>query len=795
MSEGAAAGGVERRSDGANRYGDGAAPVKPNGARTGDRVNGPQRPNDANQRALHALTSAGAIIFPCNPKTKAARGLPTQKALGNPPGYWVSDAIRAACRMPRGEEIPGIVPGRIKAIVFDGDTDTPDDRQSALALLAEHLGDPWLVVATSKRHRFHAWYRIDGTPLAYKQPAWRYGETRCARGYVCLHRDAPAMLARHLDKRLDRVVTVEQVGAFVEGPGATSDKKRAGHGAHSHAGKGNGDLLDKLAAELAVAGEGERNSMLNKKAFNAARYGCDEAAVEAALRAACGTNGLITDDGEAQFEKTFASGWRAGCAVRADGPPRRAVADSWRPLDAFERTLYGGLFAGNGWESNGNGVFRGPQEQGAPLVLWRGLDDWRSLAAAFEVLGFQARRNVRAGGVVEWRVNGRGAWCPSGDGLERTEWMRAIVSRSCKVPVKGRNGFELRRAKYTQDAARVAWNGLTEERKEQYAWDPFLAWLRTLPKWDGVVRLDRLLIAHFGAADTPLARWASRATLMAAVARALHPGLKIDECPTLIGTQGQGKSTLYRASFPDSGEWQGRRDEWFSDGLDFTVSRIKELQEALQGRVIVEAPDIAGADIRKLDRLKAFLTSVDDGSARKAYRRDPEVQKRRAAIYATSNSDRPLPNDETGNRRFVVVRLTRGCNVERLMDDWRDQLWAEASARVDSGERPNLPHELFADRDRDNESYRDQSETEANVVDSLDTTVMYSVREVADEGGYIPVVGGQDGEKDWSRLTRALQRSLERELRNAGWKRTRTGEKGRCWIHPNHPDFSHRKVH
>ena len=285
--------------------------------------------------------------------------------------------------------------------------------------------------------------------------------------------------------------------------------------------------------------------------------------------------------------------------------------------------------------------------------------------------------------------------------------MRAIVSGSCKVPVKARNGFELRRAKYTQDAARVAWNGLTEERKEQYAWDPFLAWLRTLPKWDGVVRLDRLLIEHFGAADTPLARWAGRATLMAAVARALHPGLKIDECPTLIGTQGQGKSTLYRASFPDSGEWQGRRDEWFSDGLDFSVTRTKEMQEALQGRVIVEAPDIAGADIRKLDRLKAFLTSVDDGSARKAFRRDPEVQRRRAAIYATSNSDRPLPNDETGNRRFVVVRLTRGCNVERLMDDCRDQLWAEAFARVDSGERPNLPHELFADRDHDNESYRD----------------------------------------------------------------------------------------
>ena len=286
MSEGATAGGVERRSDGADRYGDGTASVKPNGA---------------NQRALHALTDAGAIIFPCDPKTKAARGLPNRMAIGDPSDYWISAGIRAACRMPHGEEIPGMVPGTISAIVFDGDTDTPDDRQSALALLAEHLGDPWLVVATSKRHRFHAWYRIRDAPFEYKQPSWRHGETRCARGYVCLHRDAPAMLARHLDKRLDRLVTVGRVRAFVEGPGATTGKKRAGNGAHSHAGKGNGDLLDKLAGELGAAAEGERNSMLNKTAFNAARYRCDEAAAEAALRAACGTNGLITDDGEARF--------------------------------------------------------------------------------------------------------------------------------------------------------------------------------------------------------------------------------------------------------------------------------------------------------------------------------------------------------------------------------------------------------------------------------------------------------------------------------------------------------------
>ena len=130
------------------------------------------------------------------------------------------------------------------------------------------------------------------------------------------------MQARHLDKRLDRVVTVERVRAFVEGPGAKPGKKRAGNGAHSHAGKGNGDLLDKLAAELGASAEGERNFTLNKKAFNAARYrpAIAEQATQDAARQRSPTG---------EHRRPSGRGMRAASSRRRGG--RTATADRGQP--------------------------------------------------------------------------------------------------------------------------------------------------------------------------------------------------------------------------------------------------------------------------------------------------------------------------------------------------------------------------------------------------------------------------------------------------------------------------------
>ena len=88
------------------------------------------------------------------------------------------------------------------------------------------------------------------------------------------------------------------------------------------------------------------------------------------------------------------------------------------------------------------------------------------------------------------------------------------------------------------------------------------------------------------------------------------------------------------------------QDEGFSDGLNL-AAHPKERAEALQGKVYVEASEMAGATRAELESLKAFVSRQNDGSVRLAYRRDPESTPRRCIIVGTSNNMNCLPNDPT----------------------------------------------------------------------------------------------------------------------------------------------------
>ena len=96
--------------------------------------------------------------------------------------------------------------------------------------------------------------------------------------------------------------------------------------------------IENATAELAAAVKGERNDLLNKKAFSlgrqcaAGRIDRDDA--RRALLDACRENGSIGDDGIRAAEKTFDSGFEAGIK-RAGGAAARSGADGrkngWRP--------------------------------------------------------------------------------------------------------------------------------------------------------------------------------------------------------------------------------------------------------------------------------------------------------------------------------------------------------------------------------------------------------------------------------------------------------------------------------
>ena len=225
-------------------------------------------------------------------------------------------------------------------------------------------------------------------------------------------------------------------------------------------------------------------------------------------------------------------------------------------------------------------------------------------------------------------------------------------------------------------------------------------------KWDGHRRLDTWLSQYGGAVDTPFVRAVGAITLIAAVRRVRDPGTKFDEMLVLEGDQGAGKSSALAilAVKPD----------WFSDACPFNAEG-REVIEALSGRWLVEAGELAGFRKAASERVKSFLSRTAD-HGRAAYGRITQSVRRQSVIIGTTNSTAYL-NDGTGNRRFWPVRVER-FDLEALTRD-RDQLWAEAAAREEAGESTRLAAELWADAAAEQDNRR----VEDPVVAALETAL------------------------------------------------------------------------
>ena len=263
--------------------------------------------------------------------------------------------------------------------------------------------------------------------------------------------------------------------------------------------------------------------------------------------------------------------------------------------------------------------------------------------------------------------------------------------------------------------------------------DPFKAWLDALPEWDGEKRLDFWISHCFEIRDMndELLRWASCSVLMGAVARTYEPGEKHDEMVILVGPQGLGKSTVWAWLLPPAS-----RRAWFSDALKFHTD-LKTQVEALQGRVLVEVAEMAGSTRAEVESIKGFLARQDDGAVRLTYRRDPIDLPRRCVIVGSTNDPRCLPNDPSGNRRFVPVPVTAGNprTIRTFMNAEREQLWAEAKHRViDLKEQAWLPDELKQQQAIENEIYRATDEIAEDAVQEYLATNSgaVTIRQIAD---------------------------------------------------------------
>ena len=219
---------------------------------------------------------------------------------------------------------------------------------------------------------------------------------------------------------------------------------------------------------------------------------------------------------------------------------------------------------------------------------------------------------------------------------------------------------------------------------DDHSYDPLVGYLRGLV-WDGTERIDTWLQWGMGASVTPINRWIGQAWLVQAAARALRPGCQADAVLVLMGEQGEGKTSTLRELV---GEF------WSESRID--IGSVPRCYQQLASAWVHELGEMSAFLGSRVDQneAKTFLTAPTDRFI-PLYGRAPVTWARRCVFVGTTNRPEFL-RDPTGARRFWPVEVGRTSPVQRdLVVAARNQLWAEAVHRLESGAEWWLPRERW----------------------------------------------------------------------------------------------------
>ena len=201
--------------------------------------------------------------------------------------------------------------------------------------------------------------------------------------------------------------------------------------------------------------------------------------------------------------------------------------------------------------------------------------------------------------------------------------------------------------------------------------------------WDGKEHIRSLLPEYLGAEDSDYTYQVMRLWMLGAVSRVYKPGSKFDYTMILQGSQGIGKSTFLKQMAMD--------DSWFNDSLD-SLDSDKAVQ-SLTGSWIIELAELKSLarTAGGVESVKRFLTATQD-KYRIPYERRADTFYRQCVFAGTTNKDDFL-QDETGNRRFLIVQTgvkkpSKSLFVPEIMDTIK-LAWAEA-VHIWKNEKPQL---------------------------------------------------------------------------------------------------------
>ena len=190
-------------------------------------------------------------------------------------------------------------------------------------------------------------------------------------------------------------------------------------------------------------------------------------------------------------------------------------------------------------------------------------------------------------------------------------------------------------------------------------------------KWDGKEYVKNLLVDYLGCEPCEYNYQVLKLFMSGAVARIYEPGCKFDYTMILQGSQGIGKSTFLRLL--------ALNDNWFNDSLD-SLDSDKAVQSLL-GSWVIELAELKSLarTAGGVESVKRFLSATQD-KFREPYQRRADIYQRQCVFAGTTNKSDYL-QDETGNRRFLIIEVgihkpTKSLFQPSVMDNIKGA-WAE----------------------------------------------------------------------------------------------------------------------
>lgn len=201
-------------------------------------------------------------------------------------------------------------------------------------------------------------------------------------------------------------------------------------------------------------------------------------------------------------------------------------------------------------------------------------------------------------------------------------------------------------------------------------------------EWDGVKRINNWLADYVsdGKQSKAYLKLISRKFLCGMAARAMKPGVKFDTMLILEGAQYAGKSMLARRLSTIGGA------EYFLD--DFKDIDNKDALMKMQGKLIIEFPELSTMRKAEVSDLKAFVSRQED-EFRPPYGRNTIIAPRQCVFIGTVNPEGGYLRDITGNRRYWPVSCDDTIKIDELTLVI-PQLHAEAAHLIKKGEEIHL---------------------------------------------------------------------------------------------------------